>query len=51
MMILAFVGEPLVNPIFARTDAIGSVMRKRIEPVMIPIKQQLARLRGEGRDL
>ena len=50
MMILAFVGEPLVNPIFARTDAIGSVMRKRIEPVMIPVKQQLARLRGEGRD-
>ena len=47
MMTLAWVGEPLVNPIFARTDAIGSVMRKKIEPVMTPIQQQLARLCGK----
>ncbi len=48
MITLAWIGEPLVNPIFARTDAIGSVMRKKIEPVMKPIRQQLARLRGQA---
>ena len=47
MMTLAWIGEPLVIPIFARTDAIGSVMRKKIEPVMTPIQQQLARLCGK----
>lgn len=30
---LSLVGEPLVNPIFAQTDAIGSVMRKKVQPV------------------
>ena len=47
MMTLSWIGEPLVTPIFARSDAIGSVMRRKIEPVMIPIQQQLARLRGK----
>jgi hypothetical protein len=46
MLILAWIGEPLVNPIFARTDAIGSVMRKKIEPVTRPIVDQFAQLRG-----
>jgi hypothetical protein len=46
MLTLAWVGEPLVNPIFARTDAIGSVMRKKIEPVTRPLVQQIAQLRG-----
>jgi len=46
VLALAWVGEPLVNPIFARTDAIGSVMRKKIEPVMTPLIQQIAQLRG-----
>jgi len=47
MMTLAWIGEPLVNPIFSRSDAIGSVMRKKLEPVMIPIQQQLAQLCGK----
>ncbi|MFQ5642921.1 MAG: sulfur reduction protein DsrS [Thiogranum sp.] len=46
MLTLAWVGEPLVTPIFARTDAIGSVMRKKIEPVTVPLIQQIAQLRG-----
>jgi hypothetical protein len=46
MLALSWVGESLVNPIFARTDAIGSVMRKKIEPVTLPIRQQLAQLLG-----
>ncbi|MEA3244348.1 MAG: sulfur reduction protein DsrS [Pseudomonadota bacterium] len=48
MMMLAWIGEPLVTPIFARSDAIGSVMRKKIEPLMAPIQQQLARLCGKA---
>jgi hypothetical protein len=47
MITLAWIGEPLVNPIFARSDAIGSVMRKKIEPVMTPIQRQLTRLCGK----
>ncbi len=46
ILALAWVGEPLVNPIFARTDAIGSVMRKKIEPVTTPLIRQIAQLRG-----
>ena len=46
ILALAWVGEPLVNPIFARSDAIGSVMRKKIEPVTTPLIQQIAQLRG-----
>ncbi len=46
ILALAWVGEPLVNPIFARSDAIGSVMRKKIEPVTTPLIQQITQLRG-----
>lgn len=34
---LSMVSETLVDPIFGMTDAIGTVMRKRIEPVTQPI--------------
>jgi len=33
------------NPIFARTDAIGTVMRKKIKPVTDRIIEQLLILR------
>jgi hypothetical protein len=46
MLVLAMTGEPVINPIFARTDAIGSVMRKKIEPVTTPLLQQFTLLRG-----
>ena len=46
LLALAWIGEPLVNPIFSRTDAIGSVMRKKLEPVTVPLIQQIAQLRG-----
>lgn len=46
MLALAAVGEPLVAPIFARTDAIGTVMRRRLEPVFGPVLEQLGRLRA-----
>ena len=48
MLVLAMAGEAVVTPIFARTDAIGSVMRKKIEPVSAPLRDQFARLRTGG---
>ena len=46
MLVLAMTAEPVIIPIFSRSDAIGSVMRKKIEPVTGPILQQFAQLRG-----
>jgi hypothetical protein len=34
--------EAIVNPVFSRTDAIGSLMRKKLQPVTGPILEQLA---------
>jgi hypothetical protein len=46
MLILAMVNEPLVNPVFSRTDAIGTVMRKKLRPVSGPIQEQIDLLKG-----
>ena len=46
MIVLACLSVKLVNPIFARSDAIGTVMRKKIKPVTDPIVQQLQILRN-----
>jgi hypothetical protein len=46
MTVLACLSVKLVNPIFARTDAIGTVMRKKIKPISDPVFEQLAILRG-----
>lgn len=43
---LACITDDICTPVFARTDAIGTVMRKKLEPVTSPIFQQLATLRG-----
>lgn len=48
MLILSAVGEHLVAPVFARTDAIGTVMRRKLEPITQPLLQQIAILRGAG---
>jgi len=45
MTVLSCLSVKLVNPIFSRTDAIGTVMRKKIKPVMDPIVEQLHVLR------
>jgi len=47
LMIIAHTGEPLVRSIFAITDSVGSVMRKKLEPVSKPLMQQFAVLRGK----
>jgi len=45
MTVLACLSVKLVNPIFSRSDAIGTVMRKKIKPVTDPILEQLQILR------
>jgi len=45
MLALSCFDEKVVGPIFAVTDAIGSVMRKKLEPVSKPLLQQVAQLR------
>jgi len=44
--ILSCLSVEVVNPVFARTDAIGTVMRKKIKPVTDHIFRQLACLRN-----
>lgn len=46
-LVLSCLGVKLVNPIFARTDAIGTMMRKKIQPVTDPIFEQLAVLQAK----
>ena len=46
MIVLACLSVKLVNPIFARTDAIGTVMRKKIKPISDPVFEQLSVLRS-----
>ncbi len=44
--VLACLSVKLVNPVFARSDAIGTVMRKKIKPVTDPIFERLQVLRN-----
>lgn len=46
MLSLAAVGERLLAPVFSRTDAIGTVMRRKLEPITQPLLAHIARLRG-----
>jgi len=46
MTVLACLSVKLVNPIFSRSDAIGTVMRKKIKPIVDPIIEQLDVLRS-----
>ncbi len=48
LFVLSCVGEQLVAPIFARTDAVGSVMRRKLEPVVTPLTQHINQLSGKA---
>lgn len=48
LLILSSLSVVLLNPVFARTDAVGTVMRKKIKHLTDPILQQLAILQGKG---
>lgn len=39
MIVLAQLDVHLVNPIFARTDSMGTVMRKKLQPVFDPVTE------------
>jgi hypothetical protein len=41
MLILALLGEAVLNPVFSRTDAIGTVMRRKLKPLTEPIHEQI----------
>ncbi len=41
MIVLACLSAKLVNPVFSRTDAIGTVMRKKIKHITDPVFEQL----------
>lgn len=43
---LAHCGEQLVQPVFARSTAIGSLMRRKIAPVISPLLRDIAVLRN-----
>ena len=45
---LARMDEAIVTPIFARSSASGSLMRRKIEPVIRPVLDQIAVLQGAG---
>ena len=44
--VLACLSVKLVNPVFSRTDAIGTVMRKKIKHISDPVIAQLTILRS-----
>ncbi|MGB5261910.1 MAG: sulfur reduction protein DsrS [Gammaproteobacteria bacterium] len=46
MLVLAMLDEPVLNPVFSRTDAIGTVMRKKLRPVTDSVVEQVGLLRN-----
>ena len=48
MLELAHLDEGVIIPVFALTDAVGSLMRKKIEPITSFVQRAFAILRGIG---
>ena len=46
MVALSMVDVPVVNEVFSRTDAIGSLMRRKLEPVTGPVFELVSGLRN-----
>jgi hypothetical protein len=49
LRLLSGLGYGVVRPVFGDSTAIGSLMRRKIQPVMTPILEELDRLRAPGR--
>ncbi|MCW8890827.1 MAG: sulfur reduction protein DsrS [Sedimenticola sp.] len=47
MLFLAHVDDTLLTPILSLTDAVGSVMRKKISPVSDPLLENIDKIRGQ----
>ena len=48
LRVLSAVGEAVVNPVFSRSDAIGTLMRQKLEPIFQPLRQQIKILTSTG---
>lgn len=46
VLVLAHVSEALATHVFARTDAVGTLLRRKLEPVIGPLLQQFTVLRS-----
>ncbi len=46
MLSLSLVGEYILNPVLSTTDAMGTVMRRKLEPIIGPIETHYNILRG-----
>lgn len=46
--VLAMMDEAIVTPVFARSSASGSLMRRKIEPILKPLFEKIAILRQPG---
>jgi hypothetical protein len=47
-LLLSTINDSMLNPVFSRTDASGSVMRKKIKPLLDPIKAAMRSLLPQG---
>ena len=48
ILVLSLLGESLLSPIFSRTDAIGSLMRKKIAHLTTPLLKEISGLTGKN---
>lgn len=46
ILFLAHVGEPLIRPLFARTTAVGGLMRRKAKPIFEPIEAAINALQA-----
>lgn len=46
LLVLARISEEIVTPVFAKTTAEGTLMRRKLEPITNPLFEQIAQLRG-----
>jgi hypothetical protein len=47
LRVLSGLGYGVVRPALGGTDAIGSLMRRKLEPVLGPVNEQIRILRGK----
>jgi hypothetical protein len=48
LRILSGLSYGVVRPVFGDSTAIGSLMRRKLQPVLVPILEEVSRLRGEA---
>ena len=48
ILILSLIDESILTPVFSRTDAIGSLMRRKISHIVDPLLTELSVLRGNA---